>query len=121
MNPLEQRIRIAEACGWTENQYGKWSKDGEVGINGFMPDYLKDLNAMHEAEIDIIFKRGLNKTFGNHLYDILNQRPVKATGLTYDDLVTAEEVASLRIHATAVQRAEAFLKTLNLWVSDEQL
>jgi hypothetical protein len=31
MTPEAQRIAIAEACGWT------------------MPDYLNDLNAMHEA------------------------------------------------------------------------
>ena len=55
------------------------------------PDYLNDLNAMHEAQ------RRLSDAQWDNDCDLLG--------------------GSLLIcaHATATQRAEAFLKTLNLW------
>lgn len=58
------------------------------------PDYLKDLNAMHEAE------------------KVLNDDQWS----TYADLLRLECGHCFRLAAaTAKQRAEAFLKTLNLW------
>jgi hypothetical protein len=58
MNPEAQRIAIAEACGmkWTLSDDGWW--DGPSGNEGIsyermldrLPDYLNDLNAMHEVE-----------------------------------------------------------------------
>ena len=56
MKPEQQRIAIAEACGWIKCgcntscvMYGPpGSKNPKVdGL--FLPDYLKDRNAMHEA------------------------------------------------------------------------
>jgi hypothetical protein len=62
-----------------------------------LPDYLNDLNAMHEAE-KIIMRRGnISQSYYWKLLSVC------------DD---AEESA---IVATAEQRAEAFLRTLNLW------
>lgn len=43
MTPEAQRIAIAEACGW-QLLGGMWHHP----IGGFIPDYLNDLNAMHE-------------------------------------------------------------------------
>lgn len=106
MTPEAQRIVIAKVCGWewmageaSDNHpsYYGWGKDG-VGFRQ-LPDYLTDLNAMHEAE------KVLNKT----LRLFYQSRLMK--------LQKADLVAGFwfLIHATAAQRAEAFLKTLNLW------
>lgn len=49
MNPEQQRIAIAEACGkW---HYG-WPHEymSQIDRLRHIPDYLHDLNAMHEAE-----------------------------------------------------------------------
>ena len=120
MNKQKQRIAIAEACGWIPHpdnaniNVKHWtlggSKYGERGakrasskiINddtwgldqSLLPDYLNDLNAMHEAEKMLTAKQW--DEYGGQLectpYVIQNW-----------------------IHATAARRAEAFLKTLNLW------
>ena len=99
MKPEQQRIAIAEACGWTGISY--W---GAGGINGkhpkepwteVIPDYLNDLNAMHEAE--------------DTMYD-------GQLWIEYENvLTTAMDHVGGQFHATAAQRAEAFLKALNLW------
>lgn len=57
MTPEKQRIAIAEVCGW------KWTEDGwhdtvrkravKMIAGHNLPDYLNDLNAMHEA---VMFK-----------------------------------------------------------------
>jgi len=49
MTDQQQRIAIAEACGWHCNQFGLWGIDFADGVSGSPPDYLNDLNAMHEA------------------------------------------------------------------------
>lgn len=59
-----------------------------------LPDYLSDLNAMHEAE------------------KILNTNQAA----DYCELLRPIICGCWRlVHATAAQRAEAFLKTLGLW------
>ena len=99
-----QRIAIAEACGWTlcHNTGGL-----PCGVPpGFIheensrqvPDYLNDLNAMYDAENVII---------------------EMSDGMTMPDK-WSEYCAwlswrALPFHATAAQRAEAFLRTLKLW------
>jgi hypothetical protein len=122
MTPEQQRIAIAEACGltphpdndnrpddlkfWSPQYSGKpglvYTLDGpEYGEfprsqhDARLPDYLNDLNAMHEAE-----------------------KMIKGTPYwkTYETLL-AQIVSGDNgmFHITASQRAEAFLKTLNLW------
>ena len=114
MSPQSQRIAIAEACGWYEIYYdgtenngpesdinplrlvGKWSKRG-VGswaIICSLPDYLNDLNAMHEAE------------------KVLNEKQEHIMNDTLWDLMSGRKYLW---HATAPQRAEAFLRTLGKW------
>jgi hypothetical protein len=107
MKPEKQRIAIAEACGWKNADHPdamklkqgwtmpeKWCMDpkGVLRFNHHRPDYLNDLNAMHEAE----------KT------------------LDYNDLNDMEKSVSFHFgvtpfHATASQRAEAFLRTIGKW------
>lgn len=62
-----------------------------------LPDYLNDLNAMHEAV------ETLRNLPGSEWFDFQQ--------------ILKEECGSTMncIQATAAQRAEAFLRTLNLW------
>jgi len=123
MNKEAQRIAIARVCGLKIRKviYNKgtaevWVSEGREPI----PDYLGDLNACHEME-EIIRAKGLSKTYFNHLYHAVNQECVEATGYEFDDLVSCAEVATYAVSATAAQRCEAFLKTLGLWTTSDQV
>ena len=110
MNPEQQRISIAKACGWTAQEakdrfwravdaagdmtLDLWMCERNVWFAG-IPDYLNDLNAMHEAERTMGDPQ-LWVEYQSYLSDVMGN-----VGWIY--------------HATAAQRAEAFLKTLNLW------
>ena len=108
MTPDQQQIAIAKACGWTE--IGGLSAKGLVGkppgeicsFVDFLPDYLNDLNAMHEAEKVLTEEQRI--AYSDHTYD----GACRAQG----------ETGKWRwISLTAAQRAEAFLRTLNLWTT----
>ena len=111
MNKEQQRIKIAEACG-----YGGYIplRNSLGGPNCHLPDYLNDLNAMHEAEKVLTEKQ--STLFDSALLTIQGFNRdidfVDEDGKATDDFVKL--VKALR-HANAAQRAEAFLKTLNLW------
>jgi hypothetical protein len=99
MNPEQQRIAIAKACGWLQSRTCHWGgwwylKKGKRAYQQTSPDYLNDLNAMAAAE-SIIIKAGAQ------------------TIRLYEDALQ-KFVANI-VFATASQRAEAFLRTLNLW------
>ena len=106
----QQRIAIAEACGWKlvmdnplYEPYWEDPKGNMIGVSCGMrfPDYLNDLNAMHEAEQVL---HGQLSLWWNYM-DALEKASVEFNQLG----------CGSHIHATAAQRAEAFLKTLNLW------
>jgi hypothetical protein len=111
MKPEAQRIAIAEACGWTPigrpEQYDPpiGFPAGALTVAGnqqLLPDYLNDLNAMHEAE--------KSADVGNFV--------IEYTRILHS--VLEKEGSHPKNHpfywmATAAQRAEAFLRTLNLW------
>lgn len=106
MSPEEQRIAIAHACGWTDirwtgNRYVGSTK--EYGSPQELPDFCDDLNAMHEAEKALDENQQL--VYGSRLYEI--------TGAYNQE--TQRREGWKEIHSTAAQRAEAFLKTMNLW------
>jgi hypothetical protein len=127
MKPEEQRIAIAEACGykWVENvrvrsnsQSGAWcSADGwynpktkEISDDMCdLPNYLNDLNAMREAE------NKLSKDHRKQLVYVL-LRVVIADLDRY-----TPEIDKFRVlyFATAAQRAEAFIRTIGKWNSDK--
>ena len=99
MNKEKQRIKIAEACGWIlRHQDGEqWAEvtDGIWGLaTDVLPDYLNDLNAMHEAE------------------KVLNQQQCRDYA---GRLGRGADGCFLHVTATAAQRAKAFLRTLGLW------
>lgn len=94
MNPEAQRIAIAEACGIvTKDQWGPLYRT-QQGMVRDCPDYLNDLNAMHQAE------------------EILNEKQEHIMNDTLWDLMLGRKYLW---HATAAQRAEAFLRTLGKW------
>lgn len=120
-----QRIAIAEACGW------KWSRtregenvifrlsDPRSGGRGtilnpqemtdeeilvqFIPDYLYDLNAMHEAE-KVLTTDSQKDNYHDAICDVL----IGGSSFRWTDTFSV-------ITATATERATAFLRTLGLW------
>jgi hypothetical protein len=86
MTPEEQRIAIAEACGWKTGY-----RDPEAWHP--LPDYLNDLNAMHEA------KKTLN----------LHQQTDYVRNLM---LQNKDFPMTNAFFATARQQAEAFLHAI---------
>jgi acyl-CoA thioesterase FadM len=130
MTPEAQRIAIAEACGkqviyWrvdynnhgrtssyiakTEEAANSWPfRDG--GIHLFVnvaaiPDYLADLNAMHEAEAVLDDRQQQCRNYVEELEHVL----IRAHEMSLDPSRFG------MLHATAAQRAEAFLRTLGKW------
>lgn len=105
MTPEDQRIAIAEACGVM-----KWSYALPVPtIHCEVPDYLNDLNAMHEAE-------GVILDPNSPLVWVNYEERGEIKRAYQDNLERAATLGGTSaICATAAQRAEAFLKTLGLW------
>lgn len=103
MNPIKQQITIAEACGWFEiknhnglSALGSWkgyhpNHANIIGSPQPIPDYLNDLNAMHDAE----------KVLTDEQWDLY-------CGYLGGSLRSCAS-------ATASQRAEAFLRTIGKW------
>ena len=111
MNPEQQRIAIAEACGWKlvmdnplYEPYWEDPKGNMIGVSCGMrfPDYLNDLNAMNSAVL-----QKFNGPAHEGWAFIDNLRV--ACGIPHSSACMA------LVCATASQRAEAFLRTLNLW------
>lgn len=115
MTPNKQRIAIAKLCPnaveWHDGLpywKGAWSSFGEGNERFAEFDPVIDLNAMAEAERVLTFSKRC--AYRNVLQQVVSKGLKGAT-------VAMEEC----IHASASQRAEAFLKTLGLWVEDEEL
>lgn len=108
MSPEAQRVAIATACGWEDIfpipfLSGIPRFDGQIGVDAEpLPNYPSDLNAMHEVEK--VLNQVQRVQFYNYLGDVLR------TASPVNDVAEFD-----RIHATAAQRAEAFLRTLNLY------
>lgn len=106
MTPEQQRIAIAEACGWYDlvkqdvSLFGKHEPESQKTFELDVPDYLNDLNAMHEAE-KVLTTEQYADEFIYHLGCVFVD----------NDLY----VIAKAVHATAARRAEAFLRALNLW------
>jgi hypothetical protein len=119
MTTDQQRVAIAEACGWRCNGHPNqlaatvgWefayqfvlTPEGKLVTHNSIPDYIGDLNAMHEAEkvltqdqmID--YSRHVGKLVTSHL---------PASRAAWMDFKL--------INSTAAQRAEAFLRTIGKW------
>jgi hypothetical protein len=107
MTPDQQQRAIEKACEWDPLPEGYFHPDNPIGQTP--PDYLNDLNAMHEAEKVLTYEQKEQFIFWmNHLHpsaDIHYAEKKRELRLDVFDLV----------HTTAAQRAEAFLRTLGLW------
>jgi hypothetical protein len=104
MNEEEQRIAILKVMGWTETE--PWldgrrcfeRADSNGGWNfDDLPDYLNDLNAMHEVERALNISDEQITYWKNTLEFVCNR----------DNTIT--------LMATAAQRAEAYLRTIGKW------
>ena len=81
-----------------------WEKDGQCrDFPDELPDYLSDLNAMHEAE----------KVLSDEQWPIYLNRLEEVTGA--QEHGTWWECLRSAHHATAPQRAEAYLRTIGKW------
>lgn len=99
-------VAIAEVCGYKQNPLtGWWFGPVDNGGEPECPDYCTDLNAMHEAEKTLNGNHQRIAFYQDHLIRVL-----KITG--FGPFGTIE---NWLFHATAHQRAEAFLRTLNKW------
>jgi hypothetical protein len=121
MDKDKQRIAIAEACGWeftkVKGEFCFVSIDPEgaayrtnFGELEHLPDYLNDLNAMHEAEkvltdeqfFDWSKDKHTDMSYNGHLFRIVDRATTPARPCRYHS-------------ASAAQRAEAFLRTIGKW------
>ncbi len=107
MKEHEQRIAIAEACGWMRDARGGYLK-GHKWTHSLsdIPDYLNDLNAMHEAEKTLSEEQALS--YVNALFSKFD------SGDGWDQS-SIRMVFFPFICANAAQRAEAFLRALGKW------
>lgn len=89
---------IAEACGWRkEDGVWMWTFNGIDHTCWELWDWANDLNAMHEAEKTMTGDQCV--VFRMHLRERLENHPA----------------SSYVWHATARQRAEAFLRVVDKW------
>jgi hypothetical protein len=116
VNPEAQRIAIAEACGWTHEPAPtgglttcEW-RHPSGAYRTRIPDYLSDLDAMHEAVLQCITTEEQCESFAIHLRTCCG---VEETTIAL--LLGYWQRGKLLLNATAAQRAEAFLRALNLW------
>ena len=108
MTDRKLNIIIARACGWkskeeTNGEPWLWQrtrKDKMIESSLEPPDYCNDLNAMHEAE--------------NVVKDWLEYRENLRTVVLGPARMVSQWCKS-DLHATARQRAVAFLRTLGKW------
>jgi hypothetical protein len=112
MTPEAQRKAILEFCGW-KKQDPKLT-GGEVWhLQGYgyslphdLPDYPRDLNAMHEAESALLPAEA--ERFSYELGQIVSRTITKHCSMFK------------QIHATASQRAEALLRTIGKWQTEKE-
>ena len=98
MSPEKQRIAIAEACGFVEVEHDLVWSFGSVRFRFCdLPDYLNDLNAMHEAE------------------NVLSIEDCDEYMFRLQLLTFKRDGYWGFCHATAAQRAQAFLRAIGKW------
>ena len=117
MTPEQQRIAIAEACGWTVTHWKVnpfdviATKDGTEYLLKHLPDYLNDLNAMHAVEEHAIHNLMDADEWMEYGMLLKQSHP---HGLFLNGEIDYHDLATV-CHVTAAQRAEAFLRTIGKW------
>jgi hypothetical protein len=130
MNTDKQRIAIAQACGWKDIKDTN-HEDVDIesrsivywsGLTGVppefihyenrikIPDYLNDLNAMHEAEKTLTpeYQPAKGESQWSDYLGWLGFCGENKTREVYECVT-----------ASAAQRAEAFLRTIGKWEDDK--
>jgi len=105
--PERQRVLIAEWCGWKYRPLSEYSD--KYWFNGKTtrdepPDYLNDLNAMHEAVSHLSF--GQRGYFNAELFKCA------CNGRNLSSAIKEPHFIFQTLNATDAQRAEALLRTL---------
>jgi len=113
MTEDQQSIAIAKALGWKQLDWTRMVGLPPDGITGTalgynVPDYPNDLNAMFDAEVLLIDEPEKWNEYVRKVHWIVSEW----VNANFD---LREQMVGLAIHATAHQRAEAFLRTLGLW------
>lgn len=115
MNPNKQNLAIAEACRWTCPNCSQPVRvctgcDFQDYPDRCIPNYCNDLNAMHEAQKTLTSNQHIDyaREIARSIFD----------DKTADEFTPRVSWAciSVFVSTNAAQRAEAFLRTLNLWV-----
>lgn len=94
----QSNVTISRPKDWSGNIFG-----------GSLPDYLNDLNAMHEAENTLLIDSAQMARFGSWLCLLVLHQTAAP------DITLANSKLMLVAHATAAQRAEAFLTAIGKW------
>lgn len=109
LSPEEKRCRIAKACGWrwvyvaeiaAQNRWLPPGSNEPSDSVAIPPDYLGDLNAIHEAEKMLNRKQS---AIYRYCLMLLSDGPKR----------TFDTVEAALCHATAAQRADAFLAAIS--------
>ncbi len=118
MSPEKQRIAIAEACGWVPRppcydgrvrfyENSQYPHPPRLRSAEELPDYLNDLNAMQQAKDTLPESR--HGDYEAFLLQVCCPDNNEAEGeFELDSFWPC-------IHATATERAEAFLRTIGKW------
>ena len=120
MNKEQQRIKIAEACGFTVvsdgithcltpcNFDGMYAPEGKLLKK--IPDYLNDLNELAAARDQLIVTPELRIKWANTLRDVVGHTS------PHRNKAGKPVVSDIDIlFATAEQLSETLLRTLKLW------
>lgn len=115
MTPEQINRMIAEHCGWEvswdnsmfKRPGGTWQGRGYDPIASCIPNYYSDLNAIHKAE-KTLTPEMYDKHYWFHLCFVVAGRNENK----FEQLWEYRKVAAT---ATAPQRCEALLRTLNKW------
>ena len=103
MSDEQINIAIAEACGWRHIAFNRgWINAGDGETQCVIPDYCNDLNAMHEAE----------KVLNDEQWP---EYRAELRNVVLGGIRMVSQWCKADLHATARQRAEAFLKTIGKW------
>jgi hypothetical protein len=131
MKPEEQRIAIAEACGWKfipeyyhgEDQPPEFTTVTPEGkhLCGHYPDYLNDLNTAHAAVLELVggdIGRDLDARHRLRVFVrllMVETNPRYAPDWPDCDSYSSFSVLHLMLGLSADKICEALLRTLNLW------
>jgi hypothetical protein len=109
MTDIQINVAIAKILGWKLDGWGVWRKNGEFYVETRDLPWVQSLDAIHELESD--FDSAQSKRFGDMLCHVFENQTNPLT----DPVPWKFGVW----HASARQRAEAFLRMMGKWEEAE--